>query len=122
MTDLSQRQWVNLGIQSGACMPVPDSCGVRGAALAFWMRLNANCSTKEGILSSHSGGKTGFTISCHSGLKLVIPISFRIPLLEIITLLAVQSVARMLIHNTFLFINTSTMLGTTKVMCSHIWR
>ena len=71
MTELSQRHWVNLGILSAACMPVPDSCGVRGAALAFWMRLNADCSAIEGILSSRSGGKTGFVISCNSGLKLV---------------------------------------------------
>ena len=71
MKELSYRQWVNLGIASGDCMPVPDFCGMCCVALAFWMRPNANCSTTEGILSSHSSVKTGFTISCHSGLKLV---------------------------------------------------
>ena len=37
-------------------------------------------------------------------------------LLEIIALSTVQSFARIPIHNVILFINTSTMLGTTKVI------
>ena len=36
-------------------------------------------------------------------------------LLEIVALSAVQSFPRLLIHNAFLFINTSTMLGTKEV-------
>ena len=38
------------------------------------------------------------------------------PLLAIIALSAVQSFPRLLIHNAILFINTSTMLGTRKVI------
>ena len=37
-----------------------------------------------------------------------------VSLLEMITLLAVQSFAWILIHNAILFINTSPMLGTIK--------
>ena len=35
---------------------------------------------------------------------------------ELISLSAVQSFAQILIHNVILFINTSTMLGTTKII------
>ena len=36
--DHTQRQWVDLGIHTEACMTRPDTCGSAGGAISLWGR------------------------------------------------------------------------------------
>ena len=57
-------QWADLGIQTDACLVVPETCGPEGAAVAFWVKIHF-CS---GIMSSFADS-TGFIISCYPDLR-----------------------------------------------------
>ena len=62
-TNSSQKQWVNLGIMSEACITLPDTCGPEGAAVAVWVKIY-KCANSNGFLSSLKSGKTGFMFYC----------------------------------------------------------
>ena len=59
-------QWVDLGIQTDACLVLPETCGPEGAAVVLWVKIHL-CS---GIISSF-GDTTGFMIYCLPGNGLV---------------------------------------------------
>ena len=61
-TDHLQSQWVDLCVLTEACIPVPDTCGPEGAAVAFWVKL-----TEDGGIISSYGGQSGFLLRCDSG-------------------------------------------------------
>ena len=66
--DSREKQWVDLGVQTQACLVIPGACGPEGAAVAFWMYLR-NCAYDGGIMSSTFAWptkKTGFRIYCVS--------------------------------------------------------
>ena len=69
MTDSSLNQWVDLGVLSEACITVPDSCGLEGAAISLWVKIHS-CRDGDGILSSikySNSRKTGFMFFCYAG-------------------------------------------------------
>ena len=39
-TNSSQRQWVDLGIHTEACMTRPETCGAAGGAISVWLKIN----------------------------------------------------------------------------------
>ena len=61
----TRQQWVDLGVQTDACLVIPDSCGPEGAAVAFWVNIYY-CS---GIMSSYTSYSTGFFIYCFDADK-----------------------------------------------------
>ena len=63
-TDRTQKQWVDLGIHTEACMTRPDTCGATGGALSMWMKL-VDCPDWSGVISSHESG-TGWTVYCRN--------------------------------------------------------
>ena len=50
-TDSTQRQWVNLGNLSIACLTVPDTCGSAGGALSAWIKIGDTDFPTGGIIS-----------------------------------------------------------------------
>ena len=63
VTNSSQKQWVDLGSMSDACITLPDTCGPEGAAVAVWVKIY-ECANSNGFLSSLKSGKTGFMFFC----------------------------------------------------------
>ena len=59
----TNKQWVDLGVQTEACLVIPDTCGPEGAAVAFWLYLRG-CEDNGGIMSSRETLQTGFFIYC----------------------------------------------------------
>ena len=72
--------------------------------MAEFIELPAGWEWSETALSSYI--KSSFKLSCAN----------QVSLLEMIILSAVQSFARIQIQNVIMFITTSTMLNTTKVI------
>ena len=69
-TSVSLSQWVDLGIQTEACMTQPKTCGAAGGAVSFWVRL-LDCPGLAGIITTRKvkvtdGGPagTGFHVGC----------------------------------------------------------
>ena len=60
----TRKQWVDLGVQTQACLVLPETCGPDGAAVALWVYLR-NCAYYRGIISSFHL-TTGFMIFCIS--------------------------------------------------------
>ena len=53
--DHTRRQWVDLGVLVEACITRPETCGVAGAAVALWMRIEyPDSSDYRGVVSSVS--------------------------------------------------------------------
>ena len=64
-TDRTESQWIDLGIHTEACMTRPETCGVAGGSLSFWMKLR-NCPEELGVITTiHSG--TGLMVLCNAG-------------------------------------------------------
>ena len=47
-----QKQWVDFGIHTEACMTRPETCGAAGGAISVWINILDGLGNKEGILSS----------------------------------------------------------------------
>ena len=68
----NQDQWIDLGIQTGACMTQPDNCGATGGAISLWIKVHLEdvvTSLTTGVITSMdevSSGEisTGFQIRC----------------------------------------------------------
>ena len=61
----TKSQWVDLGINTEACMTRPETCGVAGGAISVWINV-IDCAPLDGIVSSYQGvGTTGIRIYCH---------------------------------------------------------
>ena len=60
--DHTQQRWVNLGNLSAACITRPGTCGPKGAAVAFWMKVIGlhSCAGKSFIASRKDYSSTGF--------------------------------------------------------------
>ena len=52
-TDSTQRQWVNLGNLSIACLTIPGTCGSADGALSAWIKIGATDFPTGGIISSY---------------------------------------------------------------------
>ena len=61
----TKKQWADLGIQTGACLVLPETCGPEGAAMALWVNIQY-CS---GIISSFRSS-SGLSIFCDPGYDL----------------------------------------------------
>ena len=62
----TNKQWVDLGDLSVACITRPETCGPEGAAISVWLRLDA-LSANSGIISSKGSSTSGFTVVGHPG-------------------------------------------------------
>ena len=51
-TDYAQKQWVNLGNLSIACLTIPETCGSAGGALSAWIKIGDTDYPSGGIVSS----------------------------------------------------------------------
>ena len=63
--DRTKRQWVDLGIDTEACMTLPETCGAAGGAISLWMNV-IDCQWFGGTVSSLKSGTTGSMIYCRS--------------------------------------------------------
>ena len=58
-SDSTQRQWIDLGIHTEACMTLPETCSAAGGAISLWVKV-AECKDSAGFISSKSTqAKTG---------------------------------------------------------------
>ena len=73
----TKRQWVDLGIQTGVCMAKPETCGVAGGAIGFWVKV-IKCSSLGGVISTATHGTAGSQIYCTSGYDFDTNSRFRI--------------------------------------------
>ena len=65
--DHREKQWVDLGIHTEACMTRPETCGAAGGAISLWMNLNECSGSKKGFISSRrSRDYTGISGFCNS--------------------------------------------------------
>ena len=62
-TNISQAQWIDLGVHAEACMTRPETCGAAGGAVSFWMKL-IDCNDFGGVISTVSLSETGFQVYC----------------------------------------------------------
>ena len=67
----NQDKWIDLGIQTGACMTRPEKCGATGGAISLWIKVHLEdvTSLTTGVITSMdevSSGEisTGFQIRC----------------------------------------------------------
>ena len=65
--DREKRQWVDLGIHTGACMTQPEICGAAGGAISVWLKVIEGAFDSGGIISSRANGFTGTNIFLHAG-------------------------------------------------------
>ena len=71
-TDRSQNQWIDLGIQTEACMALPDTCGAAGGAISMWLKVDPHpANYRTGILTSvqtfdFNTDSTGFVMLCNN--------------------------------------------------------
>ena len=58
----AQRQWLDLGIHTEACLTQLDTCGMKGGALSMWIKVGS--STYTGIITTkqHSDNVRGLNI------------------------------------------------------------
>ena len=63
----NNKQWVDLGDLSVACITRSETCGSEGASLSVWLKVDV-CPTDSGIMSSVGIGTSGFSIVCHNDL------------------------------------------------------
>ena len=63
-----RKQWVDLGVQTQACLVLPETCGPEGAAVALWLYVY-NCNNLGGIISSYDQ-TSGMMIQCISALEI----------------------------------------------------
>ena len=65
-TNRLRMQWIDLGIHTKACMTNPNTCGAAGGAVSLWRRV-IDClsgAALPGVITTITGGSTGFTILC----------------------------------------------------------
>ena len=62
IVDHTKKQWVDLGINTEACMTRPETCGAAGGAISVWINL-IDCML-GGIISSLVHGSSGSVIAC----------------------------------------------------------
>ena len=59
----TNKQWVDLGVQTQACLVLPETCGPEGAAVALRL-YHRSCDDDGGFMSSRETLETGFIIYC----------------------------------------------------------
>ena len=66
--DRFQDPWINLGIQTGACVTQPDTCGASGGAISMWLKVHGEDETTGVITSMDDVSSpiftTGFQFRC----------------------------------------------------------
>ena len=67
-TDRFQEPWIDLGIQTGACMTQLDTCGAAGGAISMWLKIHGEDDT-TGVITSMDQidgyFTTGFQFRCN---------------------------------------------------------
>ena len=59
----TQKQWLDFGEHTEACMTRPGTCGAEGGAVSYWMNLfQAGRYYRAGVISSRKGGHAGFEV------------------------------------------------------------
>ena len=64
--DRTKSQWIDLGIQTKACMTRPETCGAAGGAVSVWVNIIDCPGYRKGVLSSALQLKTHSKIDCDS--------------------------------------------------------
>ena len=65
--DGTRSQWIDLGIQTEACMTRPETCGAAGGAIRMWINVDGCQGLEGGIISTLGFGRTGSVIFCDHG-------------------------------------------------------
>ena len=68
---MSQRQRINLGIHTEACMTRPQTCGAAGGAISVWLKVN-ECPPELGSMlsSRQTQSASGFQAVCSENSNL----------------------------------------------------
>ena len=64
----TRKQWVDLGVQTQACLVLRATCGPEGSAVALWLYVH-NCNNLGGIITSYDQ-TSGMMIQCISALEI----------------------------------------------------
>ena len=61
--DRTKKQWIDLGINTKACMTQPETCGAADGGISLWVNV-IDCPSAGGIVSSLQWQTTGLHIYC----------------------------------------------------------
>ena len=61
-TNKEEKQWINLGDLSEACLTDPETCN-QGVTVAAWIKIK-ECTNRGGIISGNAANRQGFKIHC----------------------------------------------------------
>ena len=79
MLNRTQRQWVDLGFQTEACMTRPETCDAAGGTISLWVNA-IECPEYAGIVSSYAGNTSSMVICAHSEIRYDLAILYSEPI------------------------------------------
>ena len=62
-TNLTDSQWVDLGMLSQACITIPETCGSDGATMSVWLKI-VECPPGGDVISSRPAKVTSWSLTC----------------------------------------------------------